>query len=235
MFTEPGTAREEAERLVAAGLAFASLAANAHPEIATGSAACCVCPFCKLIDAVRDPDPQVVERIATGAGDLAVGVAGLLRGLSAMARPSADPWSTATAASDDAETSGNGSAPSRGSASSGRSASDGAASGGAVSTRGAAGSGAAGSSGAGGPVAKKAVVKKAVAKKAIAKKAVAKKAVAPRTAESVPAIVAESGSPNGAAPPSSGSGSGGNPQPRKAVAKKAVKRAVPRPGSEGSG
>lgn len=94
MFTEPGTARQEAERLVAAGLAFASLAAGAHPELATGSAACCACPFCKLIEAVRDPDPQVVERLATGAGDLAVGVASLLRSLSAMAaRPGDDPWS----------------------------------------------------------------------------------------------------------------------------------------------
>jgi hypothetical protein len=97
VFNEPGTAREEAERLVAAGLAFASLAAKAHPEIATGSAACCVCPICRLIEAIRDPDPQVVERIAAGAGDLAVGLAGLLRSLSAMARPAADPWSGATA------------------------------------------------------------------------------------------------------------------------------------------
>ena len=97
VFTEPGSAREEAERLVAAGLAFASLAANAHPEIATGSAACCVCPFCKLIEAVRDPDPQLVERLATGAGDLAVGVAGLLRSLSGMTRPPADAWTRATA------------------------------------------------------------------------------------------------------------------------------------------
>jgi hypothetical protein len=97
VFSEPGTAREEAERLVAAGLAFASLAANAHPEIATGSAACCVCPFCKLIEAVRDPDPQVVERLATGAGDLAVGVANLLRGFAAMGgRTGGDEWAAAT-------------------------------------------------------------------------------------------------------------------------------------------
>lgn len=108
VFTEPSTARQEAERLVAAALAFASLAANAHPELATGSAACCVCPFCKLIEAVRDPDPQFVERLATGAGDLAVGVAGLLRNLAPPTRtnPSAageddadgDPWRAATTA-----------------------------------------------------------------------------------------------------------------------------------------
>jgi hypothetical protein len=103
VFSEPGSAREEAERLVAAGLAFASLAAQAHPEIATGSAACCVCPLCKLIEAVRDPDPQVVERIATGAGDLAAGMAGLLRSLSAMARPPAEPWSSATSGTEPAD------------------------------------------------------------------------------------------------------------------------------------
>jgi len=97
VFTEPSTARQEAERLVAAALAVASLAANSHPELATGSAACCVCPFCKLIDAVRDPDPQFVERLATGAGDLAVGLASLLRNLSPRTPEEADPWRSATA------------------------------------------------------------------------------------------------------------------------------------------
>ncbi|MEV6969731.1 hypothetical protein AB0M47_31910 [Hamadaea sp. NPDC051192] len=98
MFTEPSTARQEAERLVAAALAVASLAAGSHPELATGSAACCVCPFCKLIEAVRDPDPQFVERLATGAGDLAVGLASLLRNLSApREQTEADPWRSATA------------------------------------------------------------------------------------------------------------------------------------------
>lgn len=140
MFTEPGSAREEAERLVAAGLAFASLAANAHPEIATGSAACCVCPFCRLIEAVRDPDPQVVERIATGAGDLAVGLAGLLRSLSSMARP-ADSWSGATS----------------GTATSGTATSQGA-------SESAAAPGNAGPAGSAAPVARKPVVKKAVKK-----------------------------------------------------------------------
>ncbi|MEV0271810.1 hypothetical protein AB0H43_23770 [Hamadaea sp. NPDC050747] len=100
MFTEPSTARQEAERLVAAALAVASLAAGNHPELATGSAACCVCPFCKLIEAVRDPDPQFVERLATGAGDLAVGLASLLRSLSGTREPGeADPWRSATAES----------------------------------------------------------------------------------------------------------------------------------------
>jgi hypothetical protein len=98
VFTEPSTARVEAERLVAAALAFASLAAESHPELATGSAACCVCPLCKLIEAIRDPDPQFVERLATGAGDLAVGVASLLRNLSGTRETAdADPWRSATA------------------------------------------------------------------------------------------------------------------------------------------
>ena len=104
VFTESGSARQEAERLVAAALAFASLAANSHPELATGSAACCVCPFCKLIEAVRDPDPHFVERLATGAGDLATGVASLLRNLAPEQRTeTADPWKAATAESEAAD------------------------------------------------------------------------------------------------------------------------------------
>ncbi|WP_020521303.1 hypothetical protein [Catelliglobosispora koreensis] len=87
MFSEPGTAREEAERLVAAVLAAATLTANAYPQISTGSAECCVCPLCKVIAAVRDPDPQTVERIATGAGDLAAGLASFLRNVNGPAAP----------------------------------------------------------------------------------------------------------------------------------------------------
>jgi hypothetical protein len=71
--------REEAERLVAAALAALSVAADGTKSFATGSAECCVCPICKAIAATRDPDPEFVERLATGAGDLATGVAGLLR------------------------------------------------------------------------------------------------------------------------------------------------------------
>lgn len=96
MFTEPGTAREEAERLVAAVLAAATLAANANPQISTGSAECCVCPLCKVIAAVRDPDPQTVERLATGAGDLAAGVASFLRHIGSAAAGAKDAWATAS-------------------------------------------------------------------------------------------------------------------------------------------
>lgn len=236
MFTEPGSAREEAERLVAAGLAFASLAANAHPEIATGSAACCVCPFCKLIDAVRDPDPQVVERIATGAGDLAVGLAGLLRGLSSMARPAADSWAGASEAA-----AGNGSAgersegrrsPGAGFETAGGSRFAAAGSEDAATAHGAgfetAGSGGFDSSAAAPP---RKVAKKTVAKK-VAKKAVAKKAVANN---GVPRIVPDAGT---AAGPHDGVETAlTQPKPlaKKAVAKKAIKSARPQPSPGASG
>ncbi len=95
MFSEPGTARQEAERLVAAVLAAATLAANANPQFSTGSAECCVCPLCKVIAAVRDPDPEMVERLATGAGDLAAGVASFMRHLASGA-PAASAWENAT-------------------------------------------------------------------------------------------------------------------------------------------
>jgi hypothetical protein len=95
MFTEPGTAREEAERLIAAALAAATLAANANPHWSTGSAECCVCPLCKVIAAVRDPDPQFVERLATGAGDLAAGLTSFLRNIAPPDKAD-DPWREAT-------------------------------------------------------------------------------------------------------------------------------------------
>jgi len=71
--------REEAERLVAAGLAAVSRAARGTTGFATGSAECCVCPLCKAIAAARDPDPGLAERLASGVGDLATGLAGVLR------------------------------------------------------------------------------------------------------------------------------------------------------------
>jgi hypothetical protein len=71
--------REEAERLVATALATLALATRGATGFATGSAECCVCPVCKAIAAARDPDPEFAERLATGAGDLAAGVASVLR------------------------------------------------------------------------------------------------------------------------------------------------------------
>jgi hypothetical protein len=106
-----GSAREEAERLVATILAMAGGGdQNPDPDPdpgrtreqpglvgmvtglasghgwSTGSAECCVCPVCRAIAAVRDPSPEATERVATGAGDVAMGMASLMRGFSAMAR-----------------------------------------------------------------------------------------------------------------------------------------------------
>jgi hypothetical protein len=103
--------REEAERLVAAAIAAVSVAARGlsggsgnaeRPRFATGSDECCVCPVCRLIAAMREPNADLAERLATGAGDLAVAVAGVLRTLGGPA-PAAghqseeDPWHRATA------------------------------------------------------------------------------------------------------------------------------------------
>jgi hypothetical protein len=60
-----------------------------QPALATGSAACCVCPVCRLIDQLRDPDPYLVERLASAAGDIAVGLAGALRAFGDAGRRSA--------------------------------------------------------------------------------------------------------------------------------------------------
>ena len=85
---------------------------------ATGSAECCVCPVCRAIAAARNPGPETAVRIATGAGDLATGLAGLMRGLSRLAgdrpkraakpapRPAPSPdeaWSTATRRADSSD------------------------------------------------------------------------------------------------------------------------------------
>ncbi|PWR06866.1 hypothetical protein DKT68_21035 [Micromonospora acroterricola] len=126
--TDPGSAREEAERLVATLLAGARLASagsaggawgplggmlagvlghsaapggpsTAGGAFATGSAECCVCPVCRGIAALRDPSPEFAERLATGAGDLAAGVASLLRAFT-PAEPSAASPSTPPAPAD---------------------------------------------------------------------------------------------------------------------------------------
>jgi len=77
--------REEAERLVATALAALSVAAGSTAGFATGSAECCVCAVCKAIAAARNPDPEFAERLASGVGDLAVGLAGILRSFGAPA------------------------------------------------------------------------------------------------------------------------------------------------------
>nr|WP_233604530.1 hypothetical protein [Micromonospora sp. HM5-17] len=57
---------------------------------ATGTAECCICPVCRTIAALRDPSPDLVERLATGAGDFAAGVASLLRAFSGVAGAARD-------------------------------------------------------------------------------------------------------------------------------------------------
>lgn len=123
--TDPGSAREEAERLVATLLAAVRLAAagaeggtswgplggvvssvlghagsSTGAGMSTGTAECCICPLCRAIVALRDPSPEFAERLATGAGDLAAGVASLLRAF-ASAQPAptsaADPTPEAAA------------------------------------------------------------------------------------------------------------------------------------------
>lgn len=120
-----GTAREEAERLVATVLAMAAQSGlgaavrgrdssgtgglgdvingvvgqflggsgqqHRGSGWATGSAECCVCPVCKAIAATRDPSPERAERLAAGAGDLATGVASVLRGLAKVASATTAP------------------------------------------------------------------------------------------------------------------------------------------------
>src|SRR4051794_3189868 len=98
----PDDVREEAERLAAAALAAASFALrNAGrgaslsglagrflggdpfgPHLATGTPECCVCPVCRGIAALRDPSPEFVARVATGASDLASGLTTILRAFS---------------------------------------------------------------------------------------------------------------------------------------------------------
>jgi hypothetical protein len=76
--------------------------APARPAIATGSPECCVCPLCRVIAALRDPNPEFAERLATAAGDVATGLTGVLRAFgtatSGESRPAgtADPWRAAT-------------------------------------------------------------------------------------------------------------------------------------------
>jgi len=80
----------------------AGTAATGGARFATGSAECCICPLCRLIAALRDPNPDFAERVAAGAGDLANGVASALRafaGAAATIRPESgrdDPWRAAT-------------------------------------------------------------------------------------------------------------------------------------------
>ncbi|GAA4214993.1 hypothetical protein [Actinocatenispora rupis] len=72
--------RDEAEKLVSEVFAAAARAARDVP----GDPGC-RCPVCRTVEAVRAPDPAVASRVAGAVGDVASGVAGLLRSLSDLA------------------------------------------------------------------------------------------------------------------------------------------------------
>jgi hypothetical protein len=117
--SDGGDIRDEAERLVSATLAAASFAlrgagrhlstyGNAGSRTADGepappTAECCVCPVCRGIAAVRNPNPQMVFILAKGATNVASGIASALRALgAAMPQPAPTPrdpgatWRSAT-------------------------------------------------------------------------------------------------------------------------------------------
>lgn len=98
--------RAEAERLVAAALATASMAANGLGHLATGSGECCACPICRGIAALRDPSPEFAERLATAAGDLAVGVASVLRVFGTASGAPAETGASATDVTEGVEVKG---------------------------------------------------------------------------------------------------------------------------------
>jgi hypothetical protein len=198
--------RNEAERLVSAAIAAVSLAARSLPSsgsraIATGSNECCVCPVCRMIASMRDPRVEVAERLATGAGDLATAVTGVLRMLAQGAgrarggsahadedyreREGDEFWeSMRRRAADAARAAAQASRPSPADDTWRQATSAPAtkpmakkAIAKTVPRQAVSGNAVAQRPAAERPVAKKAVAKKAVAKKAVAKKAVAKKAV----------------------------------------------------------
>jgi hypothetical protein len=96
--------RDEAERLVAAAVAALSSATRGLGNgsgFATGSAECCVCPVCRAIAAVRDPNSDLADRLASGVGDLATGVAAILRTLTSRGGRTGAPEEPATAEGDE--------------------------------------------------------------------------------------------------------------------------------------
>ena len=86
----------------AAGMAAGAATGGHRPSgsggWSTGTAECCVCPICKVIAGLRDPSPETAERLATGAGDFAAGVASLMRAFSAATTQAGSPAAPTTAA-----------------------------------------------------------------------------------------------------------------------------------------
>jgi hypothetical protein len=112
---DPDVLRAEAEKLVAAGLAAVSVAADRigaptrerggaaaagydalgdmlfgpashrRHSVANDSPECCRCPVCRVISAARQPSPVFAERLATGVGFMAGSAARVLRGFAGAA------------------------------------------------------------------------------------------------------------------------------------------------------
>lgn len=120
---DPEVVRDEAERMVAAGLAAVSVVADRigaptrerggaaaagfdalgdmlfgpsghrRHTVANDSAECCRCPVCRVISAAREPNPNVAERVAAGVGSVAEGATRLLRAVAGAAGAAAPPRS----------------------------------------------------------------------------------------------------------------------------------------------
>jgi hypothetical protein len=118
---DPDVLRAEAERLVAAGLAAVSVAADRigaptrerggaaaasfdalgdmlfgpathrRHSVANDSPECCRCPVCRVISAARRPNPTFAERLATGVGFMAEGAARVMRGVAGATESVRDP------------------------------------------------------------------------------------------------------------------------------------------------
>jgi hypothetical protein len=81
--SEPlGSAADEAVRLVGA---LRDLVSGSADHLATGSAECQLCTFCRLVAILREADPQAVGRVAETVVSMATAAAAMaepvLRGL----------------------------------------------------------------------------------------------------------------------------------------------------------
>jgi hypothetical protein len=99
-----GPLADEAAQFAAAALGWAQrMAGGIDPgdeRIATGSPECTVCPVCRAIHALRDPSPELAERVTKTVTDLAGGLAHALRvAFDGHRHPPADPDPDASATS----------------------------------------------------------------------------------------------------------------------------------------
>ena len=78
-----GPIADEAAQFAAAALGWAQrMAGSIDPggeRIATGAPECAVCPVCRAISALRDPSPELAERVTRTVTDAASALAHALR------------------------------------------------------------------------------------------------------------------------------------------------------------